>query len=83
VARHALPACYTLREFVVDGGLMSYAASATDANRRLGVYVGRVLKGEKPSDLPIELPTKYELVFNPAKTLKLDIPAKLLASPTK
>jgi putative ABC transport system substrate-binding protein len=80
-ARHALPASYHLHDFVVDGGLMSYSANETDANRRLGAYVGRILKGEKPGDLPVELPTRYELVFNlaTAKALKLDIPAKLLA----
>ena len=79
--RHALPACYHLREFVEVGGLMSYGASVLDANRRQGVYVGRILKGEKPSDLPVELPTRYELIFNLAtsKALKLDIPPKLLA----
>jgi putative ABC transport system substrate-binding protein len=80
-AHHALPASYHLSEFVAAGGLMSYGASDTEACRQGGLYVGRILKGAKPSELPVELPTKYKLVFNlaTAKALKLNIPAKLLA----
>jgi putative tryptophan/tyrosine transport system substrate-binding protein len=79
--RYSLPSCYHLREFVEAGGLMSYGSSVLDTNRRQGIYVGRILKGEKPGELPVELPTRYELVFNlaTAKALKIDIPPKLLA----
>ena len=79
--RHAIPTLYHRREFVVIGGLISYGTNTEDAYRLLGVYAGRVLKGEKPGDLPIQLPTKFELVINlsTAKALGIDVPATLLA----
>ena len=80
-AMHRLPAMYESRESVADGGLISYGASISDLTRRTAVFVVKVINGAKPADLPIEQPTKFELVINlkTAKALGLDIPAAMLA----
>jgi putative ABC transport system substrate-binding protein len=80
-ARHNIPMIFTNRETARAGGLISYGNDVADAYRRAGIYVGRILKGAKPADLPIDRATKFDLVINlqTAKTLKLEIPARLLA----
>ena len=89
-ARHRIPAMYILRDYVAAGGLMSYGTSVTEANRQAGTYVGRILKGARPGDLPIEGPIKFHLAINlgAAQRLGLTIPESLrrqadqLISPT-
>jgi putative ABC transport system substrate-binding protein len=79
-AQHRLPAVYPYRFYALSGGLVSYGNDLADSYRRAASYVDRILKGAKPADLPVELPTKFELVFNlkTAKALGLTVPDKLI-----
>lgn len=81
-ALHRLPAMYNAREFVEVGGLISYGANVPELNRRTAIYADKILKGAKPSDLPVEQPTKFDLAVNrkTAKTLGIDVPPALLAT---
>ena len=84
-ARHRLPAVYPFRYYATSGGLISYGPDTTDPFRRAASYVDRILKGEKPADLPVQIPTKYELVVNlkTARSLGLTLPHSMLAAPTR